>query len=68
MSYARSKAYEIEGVRRADDYQTMQHIRFVDDYVTFCGIKCEDWISGDSGVKAASDAFTCKRCVKAYWK
>lgn len=45
------------------------HLKFDSDYKTFCGRVCEDWEPSETELGAVlNSAYTCKRCMRAFYK
>jgi hypothetical protein len=69
MSYARSRLTIIETVLPYGNPTGLLHLRFVDDYKTFCGRECDGWSKSDQPFHTVMDsAYCCKRCKTAALK
>lgn len=59
----------IEGVIPYGNANAQIHLRFKDDYKTFCGRLCEGWTPAETDEhEIINSVYGCKKCIKVYFK
>lgn len=62
-------ALDIETVVPYGNPKGALHLRFVGDYLTFCGRNCDGWSKSDATFSLTiSSAYACKHCLAQLYK